>query len=157
MATTAKPIHVEGDVPRKRKKVDTTTTQALLAMTENGLSRKDAGRVLGLSKQQVDKALDDTRLEMAARASEYADIHFAAAKVAAEKGRAEPAQWALERLGVVQPEQTAAPAVAAGPVIKIGIMLPGLPGQMPQVIKVEDGHVEEVPGVSGADPRSSGD
>lgn len=124
----------------RTKKVEQTA--ALVALTENGLSRKDAGRVLGLTKVQVDAALDDTRLELAARAHEYAELHLEASREAAKKGRAEPMQWALERLGVVKPPETA-PAPGGGTVIKIGIALPGLAPEASSVITVEAQKTEE--------------
>ena len=110
--------------------------RALVAMTENGLSRVDAGRALGLTKARVDEILDSTRLELMARASEYADLHLIAAKAAAEKGKAEPAQWALERIGVVKPAEPDPGQGRGGTIIKIGIALPGLPSGSGQVITV---------------------
>jgi hypothetical protein len=121
---------------RQAKKLE--QSRALVAMTENGLSRQDAGRALGLTKAQVVERLDSTRLELMARASEYADLHLVATKNAAEKGRAEPAQWALERIGVVKPAEPEPGAGGRGGVtIKIGIALPGLAsGAAGQVITV---------------------
>lgn len=121
---------------RKKVKDQVEQAAALVAMTDQGLSRKDAGRVLGLTKATVDEILDGTALELKARAREYLDIHLAAARVAAEKGRAEPAQWALERAGVVQPQPVAAPS--GGTNIMIGIRLPGLAPDAGQVIEVTD-------------------
>lgn len=116
-------------------------TAALVAMTEQGLSRQDAGRILGMTKAQVDAALDEARLELQANAAEYARLHMRAALAAAEKGKAEPAQWALERLGVVQP-----PAVSASQggntIIQIGIKLPGLSPDAGQVIEVSGESVQ---------------
>ena len=120
---------------REAKKLE--KARALIAMTENGLSRADAGKALGLSKAKVDEMLDTTRLELMARASEYADLHLIAAKNAAEKGKAEPAQWALERIGVVKPpEPEQGDRGRGGTVIKIGIALPGLSASAGQVITV---------------------
>jgi hypothetical protein len=120
---------------RQAKKLE--QARALVAMTENGLSRSDAGKALGLTKAQVDERLDTTRLELMARASEYADLHLLAAKNAAERGKAEPAQWALERIGVVKPpEPDQGDRGRGGTVIKIGIALPGLSAAAGQVITV---------------------
>jgi len=120
----------------RRKKKGPEATAALVALTENGMTRKDAGRVLGLSKAQVDAALDEAKLELQARAAEYARLHIQAATVAAEKGKAEPAQWALERLGVVQPPAPQPVQSGGGTVIKIGIALPGLSHAAGQIITV---------------------
>lgn len=128
MATTDKPA-------RRRKKNDPSTTAALVALTENGLDRKDAGRVLGLTKVQVDRALDDARLELHARASEYATLHLEASREAAKKGKAEPMQWALERIGVVKPVEHEVGA-KTGPIINIGIALPGLSADAGKAITV---------------------
>lgn len=113
----------------KRKRVTPETTAALVALTEQGLSRSDAGKALGLSSDQVKRALDETKLELQARASEYARLHLEASRVAAEKGKAEPMQWALERIGVVQPPTPQPQQQGGGTVIKIGIALPGLSGR----------------------------
>lgn len=119
MATTGK----------KRRALTTETTAALVALTENGLSRSDAAKALGLQKAQVDRALDEARLEIQARAAEYARLHLEASRVAAEKGKAEPMQWALERLGVVEQPKPVEHPGGGSTVIKIGIALPGLSGQ----------------------------
>lgn len=121
---------------RKTAEKKIEETAALIALTENGLDRADAGRALGLTKKQVDERLDESRLQLAARAREYVDLHLAASKVAAEKGKAEPMQWALERIGVVAPPAAPAPGGGGGTIIKIGIALPGLAPGAGQVITV---------------------
>lgn len=120
----------------KKRPSKVEQTAALVALTENGMTRKDAGRVLGLSKAQVDAALDEARLEIQARAAEYARLHLQASVVAAEKGKAEPMQWALERLGVVQPPVVAQGGQQGGVKVMIGINLPGLSKDAGQVITV---------------------
>lgn len=118
---------------RRKKQIRQTT--ALVALTESGMSRRDASKLLKIDKERVNELLDDTHLEMVARAHEYADLHLAAARKAAESGKAEPAQWALERLGVVKaPEST--PPAGGGTTIKIGIALPGLAPSAGQIITV---------------------
>lgn len=122
---------------RKTKEKQIEETAALMALTGQGLSRADAGRALGLTKKQVDERLDEAKLELAARAKEYVDLHLVASKAAAERGKAEPMQWALERIGVVQPPAAAPPSGGGGgTVIKIGIALPGLAPGAGQVITV---------------------
>jgi len=111
---------------RPRKEVKLEQAAALVAMTNQGLSRKDAGRVLGLTKAKVDEVLDGAKLELAARAREYVDLHLQAARVAAEKGKAEPSQWMLERTGVVSSAPAPQPGQQGGTKIIIGINLPGL-------------------------------
>jgi hypothetical protein len=124
MATTGKRT--------RRKNLDSNTTAALAAMTDQGLNRTEAGRVLGLSKAQVDRALDEAKLLIGANAAEYASLHLEAARAAALKGKSAPMEWALERLNVVKAPEVQAPTGGGGPVINIGIMLPGL-SSPPQV------------------------
>jgi len=137
MATTDKPRR-----KRRTKASEPSTTAALVALTENGLSRTDAGRALGLRKEQVDAALDEAKLEMQARAADYARLHMVASEKAAEKGKAEPMQWALERLGVVQPAPVAQAGPQGGTTIKIGILLPGLSERAITATQVTDGDTE---------------
>lgn len=59
-----------------------------------------------------------------ANALRYAELHMRAAEKAADKGDAEPTQWALEHLGVVEPLERKGPST--GVVVQIGMVLPGL-------------------------------
>lgn len=75
-------------------------------------------------------------------AEAYAHLHHAAAKVAAEKGDARPAEWAMERLEVVKPKQTAAGSSGPGWSVRVGVMLPGL-----GALAIEAGSNEKDPAI----------
>src|SRR5439155_1238146 len=69
------------------------------------------------------------------RVGEYVEIHIVAAKVAAMKGDADPAQWALENIAVegervVDPPQKNLPPAA--PTFNLGFVIGGMP-QRPQL------------------------
>lgn len=108
---------------RPSKAKDPATIMSAMALRENGLNQREIAQVLDVSPSVVAKALEDTKLAFVARMSEYADLHLAAARIAAAKGKAEPAQWALERGGAVkQPEAESSKGVT----VRVGINLPGL-------------------------------
>jgi orotate phosphoribosyltransferase-like protein len=107
-----------------------------LALRENGLTQNEISKVLDISPHTVAKALEDTKVAFVARMSEYADLHLAAARVAAAKGKAEAAQWALERGGVVKPPETES---SKGVRVQIGIALPGLSLPTGAVVGVQEG------------------
>jgi hypothetical protein len=138
--------------PRSRRSKRGTATSdkvAIAALSEQGLSTADISKALAIPKSTVKEVVEEASLIVEANAAEYARIHMVAAKNAAEKGRAEPAQWALERLGVVQPAPAPqAPQGSGGPVIKIGILLPGLSQETARQQIAVDAHVEEVPEVA---------
>ena len=127
---------------RRKKTDDPSTVTALAALVENGLSRTDAGRVVGLTKKQVDEALDSAKLEIGANAAEYARLHLEGVRNAAAKGKTAGIEWALERLGVVKAPEVTPTNAGGGPVIKIGIMLPGLANQPAITTTVEGEKVE---------------
>lgn len=122
---------------RERKTPDRHTSGSRLDVAERVTAAKmhDAGepiaqiaRTLGRTPATVRRAIADARSVLDGNAGEYARLHLQAAKTAARKGRSAPMEWALERLGVVEPPKTAADS---GPKfsVRIGVMLPGLPGQ----------------------------
>jgi hypothetical protein len=137
--------------PRSRKSKRGTATSdkvAIAALSEQGLSTADISKALAIPPSKVKEVIEEAGLIIEANAAEYARIHMTAAKVAAEKGKAEPAQWALERLGVVQPAPAPQPGGTGGPTIKIGILLPGLSRESAKQLIAVDAHVEEVPEVA---------
>lgn len=68
---------------------------------------------------------DAVKKKFDARQSRYADLHLEAATIAAKRGDADPAQWALLHGGVVKPLPKEAPDTG-GITVNVGIALPGL-------------------------------
>lgn len=101
------------------------------------LSLQDAMKLADKHKDpMVGQAIRDRALAvLVERLPDYADMHFEAAKMAALKGNAEPAQWALTTVksaggaAVVEPP-TKGPADAGGVKIIIGVKLGGLERQL---------------------------
>lgn len=89
----------------------------------------------GLSQdgRKVRDIMETAKEKMQRRVGEYVDIHMVAAKVAALKGDAEPAQWALENIAVegervVTPPQKNLPPVA--PTFNLGFVIGGMPARV---------------------------
>lgn len=98
---------------------------AVRALSATGAGTRQIARALGRSAESVARARSEAGNALRERARRYVDLHLAATERAAKLGRADPAQWALERIGVVEPR----PAVGSdGPRVnvQIGVMLPGL-------------------------------
>lgn len=108
--------------------------------TETEQELQTRGRALGLALGRSSAAIRNevirARQRLQERAVLYADIHFQAAQVAATKGDAEPAQWALERITapaengkgverVVQPLKSGEEQ-SRMPTVNIGLALGGM-------------------------------
>jgi len=81
-------------------------------------------RVLRRSPAAVQAELDRAKSRFLARQEAYADLHFQAAQVAAAKGDAEPAQWALVQGRSIEP--VAKDTNDNRVTVVIGMCLPGL-------------------------------
>lgn len=102
---------------------------------ENGGTVADAMRATGVGRKAIQRHLKDARDYLQGNAETYAKLHLSAAKVAAENGNATPAQWALERLGVVEARESLIKRPEGnGLTIQLGVMLPGLPNQTTQLV-----------------------
>jgi hypothetical protein len=101
--------------------------------------------VLRRSPAAVSAQLMRAKARLQARAVSYSDPHHQAAQVAAAKGDGRPAEWALERLRVVEPIES---RLNTGIVVQVGCVLPGLHGsELPVVtaVPVADVTVAETP------------
>jgi hypothetical protein len=81
-------------------------------------------RVLRRSPAAVQAELDRAKARFQARQVAYADLHFHAAQVAAAKGDAEPAQWALVQGRSIEP--VAKDTTDNRVTVVVGMCLPGL-------------------------------
>lgn len=113
---------------RPGTRLDAAERISAAKMADAGESLAQIARTLGRSAESVKRAIADARSVLDGNASEYARLHLQAAKTAARKGRSGPMEWAMERLGVVEPPKTAGDS---GPrfSVRIGVVLPGLPAQ----------------------------
>lgn len=84
----------------------------------------------GQDGRKVREIMATARETLQRRVEDYVEIHVVAAKVAAMKGNAEPAQWALENIAVegvrvVDPPQKHVQQTA--PTFNLGFMIGGMP------------------------------
>lgn len=92
----------------------------------------------GQDGSRVKAIMKTAREVIRERLTEYVDIHLVAAKVAALKGDAGPAEWALENLDVdgervvTPPSKNQAPTA---PTFNLGFVLGGMPRQLPTTTK----------------------
>lgn len=86
----------------------------------------------GQDGRKVREVMGAARETMQRRVGEYVEIHLVAAKVAAMKGDAEPAQWALENI-VTEGERVVAPPQRnlppPPPTFNLGFVIGGMPQQ----------------------------
>lgn len=116
---------------------------------------------LGRQPGTIRKEIISARERLQERSTDYADLHFKAAQIAASDGNAGPAQWALERISaptedgkgverIVQPLKTTEDGPKM-PVVNIGIALGGIAAgaQLKSTQKAElppiDVEIEEKP------------
>lgn len=91
---------------------------------------QDIARRVGVSTdgKTVRQVIGIAREAFARRAQDYVDLHFEAAEVAAKKGDAGPAQWALERIAEAgQHVVDTAKQAPQQPTLQIGIAIGGVP------------------------------
>ena len=72
----------------------------------------------------AEKAYAQERIKR--KANFYLAQHALATKIAAKQGDAKPAQWALERIGVVEPPEPKGGEGGPRVIVQIGAILPGL-------------------------------
>lgn len=97
-----------------------------------GLEIEDIAANAGCAQdgRHVREIMSTAKEQMQRRVGEYVEIHIVAAKVAAMKGNADPAQWALENITVegervVDPPQKNLPPPP--PTFNLGFMIGGMP------------------------------
>ena len=100
-----------------------TEISTAMALADRGLSESKIARLLDRDKGTIARVLAEARDALDVSAGWYVDQHKIACAVAALKGDSRPAQWALERLAVVEPVQA---ADHSGLIVQIGVRLPGL-------------------------------
>lgn len=97
-----------------------------------GLEIEDiaANAQCGQDGRHVREVMSSAREQLQRRVGDYVEIHLVAAKVAAMKGNADPAQWALENIAV-EGERVVAPAQKnlppPPPTFNLGFVIGGMP------------------------------
>jgi hypothetical protein len=139
---------------RLRPRVTADEQAAIVTLSKRGASQGLISRVTGRDRGTVARVLAGARSLLASRAGTYADLHLDAARVAALKGDARPSEWAMDRLGVVEPRREDA---GSGKVqVSIGVVLPGLPGGPVVGAPGARSAVRVVPSGGGVLPSGSG-
>lgn len=110
----------------RKSQVTPAERVTIMQLEKNGMPKSHIAKHLRRSVDLVSKVIREARETLENDANLYAQIHLDAARAAAKRGRGQPAQWALERLGVVKPAE---PEVNKGVTVKIGVLLPGLQNQ----------------------------
>lgn len=108
----------------KRTRLKPVEHTAIGAMVAAGTPVPRIAESLGRSPNAIRRYIADARELLDSAAADYVAIHRKAAETAAEKGDARPAEWMLERTGVVKPESKT--PESKGFTVKIGVILPGL-------------------------------
>lgn len=119
---------------------------AILAMADVGKSTAAIAEAIDRSPNAVARILSEAKELLNSRAKDYVELHLQASKVAAADGNANPSQWALERLKVVESPKE---STGQGFTVQIGVMLPGLGTAACEVTTVgNDGEVIDAEDVS---------
>jgi hypothetical protein len=129
-----------------RSRLSLAEQTAIRAMQTAGKCAAEIARALNRHPSTIRAYLVDSARDIVhGNIEEYARIHLAGAKVAAEKGDTRPAEWAMERTKVVDPKVQA--TESKGLTVQIGVLLPNLgtaatlssvAGDTAQVIDSED-------------------
>jgi hypothetical protein len=137
---------VSGQRRSKFSRLNLAEQTAIMAMRAAGKNATDIARALNRNPQTIRAYLVDSARDIVhGNIEEYARLHLAGAKVAAEKGDTRPAEWAMERTKVVEPKAQA--AESKGLTVQIGVLLPNLgqsamlaspAGDPSQVVDAED-------------------
>lgn len=121
-----------GKVGRPSKEHDDRTVHEVFEGMKRGLDVGEiaANAACGQDGRKVREVMSAARETMQRRVGEYVEIHMVAAKVAAMKGDAEPAQWALENIAV-EGERVVNPPVKnlppPAPTFNLGFNIGGMP------------------------------
>ena len=124
--------------------MQTTTQLVAAAMTAPEDTPPHAiAKKVGVSTdaRPVRAAIKKAREVLAGAAERYVELHMLATEVAALKGDASPAQWALERIAEGGARVVDAPKTGqAGPGLRIGIAVGGVPmqRQLPPSVELDD-------------------
>lgn len=105
------------------KKLTLAEIATINTLKGNGFSIAKIAELINRHPDTVRNTLQSARELMDSHAKEYAEVHMLAAKNAAAAGNSKPAEWALERLKVVEPAQVTA---GNGFTVNIGVAVPGL-------------------------------
>lgn len=136
---------------QKRPRVTLAESLTVATLADQGLSKAKIAKLLDRDPHTIAKVVAEVKGTMIERAQGYADLHWEGTQVAAASGNTHPAQWALERLGVVEdPKVKALEAQAAGPrfSVQIGIGLPGMVGLATVVEKPQSDAAPSLAGVA---------
>lgn len=130
---------------------------AATAVLTTGVSPQKAAAAVGVDAtgKSVKELIAVARAAFARRATDYVDLHFQAASVAAEDGDARPAQWAIENIvegtdRIIEPAKSVPQSQPTG--VRIGIAIGGIPGGVQsahQPAALHEITVSELPAESG--------
>jgi hypothetical protein len=121
-----------GRPPESDEDTDAVAGSVFEALRE-GLVPRELAEDLQCTPERAKRLVSRAKDRMTERIDEYVDVHMVAAKVAAIKGDAKPAQWFLENFAtrdgerVIEPPAKEAPAVM--PTFNVGFVLGGMPQQ----------------------------
>lgn len=131
--------------PGKPGPIPLATTEQLVAkaMTDTTSTPQEIAKAVGVSTSGVPvrEAIKKARQVLANAAEKYVELHMVATEIAAMKGDAGPAQWALERIAeggqrVVDAPKTGGPT---GPGLRIGIAVGGVPQRsLPPTVDIDE-------------------
>lgn len=109
-----------------REEAKPPTIKCLSATCDRAATRSDSfcARHSALRLTIAEYKLE-VRERIERNADKYASMHLSGARIAAAEGDTRPAEWALERAGIVKPPPKES-ADVGGIVVNVGIALPGL-------------------------------
>jgi hypothetical protein len=125
----------------------------MATLVARGMSQAEVGRIFDRDRDTVARQIKTAREFLTGKADQYARLHLEAAGIAASKGDARPSEWALDRLGVVEPPRVQ--GSAGGVQVQIGVLLPGLPGSTVSAAVSDPGRL--LGGSGGGVPVSDGE
>lgn len=135
-------------------------TEALVAAAMEVLTKgarpEDAAVKVGLdaSGRTVREVVLSAREVFARHAKFYVEAHVIATQMAAEKGDAEPAQWALERIADSGERVFDPPKTHTSPAsVVLGIQIGGIPAPAHQSIETSIVTADELPALEPAPPE----
>lgn len=118
---------------KRGKAVTTAERVAIQTMASAGTSAAQIARSLDRSRDVIARILKEAKETLEMNANFYVEKHLQATALAALDGNSKPAEWALERLRVVEPVQV---KPDQGFSVHIGILLPGLGNHAAEVSQV---------------------
>lgn len=120
---------------------------AITTMLDAGTSVSKIAVSLDRSRAAIQTVIDEAKDLLKSSAKFYAEAHLRATEIASKDGNSRPAEWALERLKIVDPVKV---EPNQGFTVNIGVLLPGL-GNHAAVVsdRGRDGQVIEGEALSG--------